>query len=135
DDPSAPVQIRLDLNMNLDIEGKEFIENFKQMIVLPHPFEFGKRRVVMAFTKQADAQMAAREAGAEFAGGEDVIKKIKRGEFKVDEVDYFVANLDLHSELSSIRGLLKDKLPNHSNGLLDASIFRLRRRPFGPSFS
>lgn len=125
DDPNAPIIMRLDLNMNMDLNGKEFVENFKDMLVLPHYFEIGKKRVVMAFTQNPDAQMAAREAGADFVGGTEVIRKIKRGEMKVDEVDCFVANLDIVNELAGIRGILNDKLPTQGNGLLGLDVIPL----------
>jgi len=68
------------------LQKQEYVESFKDMFVLPHQFEFGKKRMVMAFSRSPEAQMAAREAGADFVGGTEVIRKVRRGEMKVTEV-------------------------------------------------
>lgn len=44
---------------------------------IPHVFNHDQNRKILAFCKDPEMQNAAIEAGAHFAGGKDLIKKIQ----------------------------------------------------------
>ncbi|KRX39162.1 39S ribosomal protein L1, mitochondrial [Trichinella sp. T8] len=62
--PSALLRLRLDLNMTLEKKTK-FVEQSKQFIAMPHPFDHGQKRTILAFAKDPHIQVIANEAGAE----------------------------------------------------------------------
>ncbi|KRZ67463.1 39S ribosomal protein L1, mitochondrial [Trichinella papuae] len=73
--PSALLRLRLDLNMTLEKKTK-FVEQSKQFIAMPHPFEHGQKRTILAFAKDPHIQVIANEAGAEITGGPELVKKV-----------------------------------------------------------
>ncbi|RLD10291.1 MAG: 50S ribosomal protein L1 [Chlamydiae bacterium] len=66
----------IDLNSRLGIDPKKADQAVRGTVALPHGT--GKKIRVLAFATGADAD-AAKEAGADFVGYEDLIKKIKDG--------------------------------------------------------
>lgn len=116
--PSVPVILRLDLNMNLDGVGEEFVENVSKIISMPHKFDLTIKRTLMLFSKSVESQEAGRLAGAEFVCGEDAIKKVMKGQMKIDDVDYILATADIINHMSQLKGVMKKKFPTTLNGAL-----------------
>ena len=44
---------------------------------MPHKFEIGEHRTILAFAKTPEQQEEAREAGATFVAGTDIIRLIR----------------------------------------------------------
>lgn len=92
--PKAMVRLRLELNMNLEkkvfftaerdfrncLHSHSFqskkVKEVDQIVPSPFPFQHGNKRVILAFAKSEDIQKQAIEAGADTAGGPDLVKKV-----------------------------------------------------------
>lgn len=66
--PNARVQIAIELNMEAEKKDK-YIDNFSGVVAIPHTFDHGEERSILAFTKDVDVQKEIREAGAALVGG------------------------------------------------------------------
>lgn len=53
------------------------VGSFTQIVGMPHLFDHGERRKILAFCKSPEMQEVAKNAGAECAGGKDLIKQIQ----------------------------------------------------------
>ncbi|KRX89093.1 39S ribosomal protein L1, mitochondrial [Trichinella pseudospiralis] len=122
--PSALLRLRLDLNMTLEKKTK-FVEQSKQFIAMPHPFQHGQKRTILAFAKDPHIQVIANEAGAEITGGPDIVKKILKGVVRIDDIDYSVCHLDMMSEINQLRGVMKRKFPSRKLGAIGNDIAAL----------
>jgi len=118
---NAFVRLKLDLNMNTEKKTK-FVENSSRIITPPFMFEYGRPRTVIAFAEDKDMQQAALDAGAEAAGGVDLIKQVMKGQFSLDGIDIAVAHADIGDEIGQMRGLLKKRFPSAANGALGFDI-------------
>lgn len=54
----------------------KYVPEGAQVISLPHEFDHGEKRTILAFAKDIKQQAAALEAGADTAGGPDLVKKV-----------------------------------------------------------
>ncbi|VDP01071.1 unnamed protein product [Soboliphyme baturini] len=72
---AAPVVLRLDLNMELE-KKNHYLESTSKLILMPHTFHHDQKRTILAFVKNPDLQISALEAGAEIAGGPELVKKV-----------------------------------------------------------
>lgn len=59
------------------VKKTKFVEAFKRIVCLPHVFDHGQNRKVIAFCKSSEMEDIARNAGAHFAGGKQLIKQIQ----------------------------------------------------------
>lgn len=124
DNQSAPIRLRLELNMNLERKNK-YVPDIKQIVDLPHRFTHGDKRTILAFIKDTDVQKEALELGVEVAGGADLVKKIHKGQFRTDDFDFFICHVDMMNDVTPLRGILKRKFPSRLNGALGADINQL----------
>ncbi|KRZ67464.1 39S ribosomal protein L1, mitochondrial [Trichinella papuae] len=122
--PSALLRLRLDLNMTLEKKTK-FVEQSKQFIAMPHPFEHGQKRTILAFAKDPHIQVIANEAGAEITGGPELVKKILKGVVRIDDIDYSVCHMDMMTEINQLRGVMKRKFPSKKLGAIGNDIAAL----------
>merc|ERR1719391_1573990 len=96
------------------------------MIPLYHPFERGvANKSIMVFTKSEEGQKIAREAGAERAGGSDLIENIAKGSVDVVDYDYFLAHEDIILELKPLLGILREKFPKKLSGTVGTDIVKM----------
>lgn len=98
------------------------MDNFTKLVSIPHKFDHGEERSVVAFTKDADLQLAAKNTGATLAGGVELIKEIQNGNILMQDIQYCIAHPNILPELVPLRGLLKKKFPNPKNGTLDQDV-------------
>ncbi|XP_053975402.1 50S ribosomal protein L1 [Hylaeus volcanicus] len=121
--PNANVCARIGLNLQSEKKTKT-ISRFTKIINTPHLFDTGGKRSVLAFSKTAQDQESAKEAGADFVGGIELIKQIQSGDFPYKEYDHIVAHPDILADLLLIRGLLKRNFPNAKHGSLSNNLAR-----------
>lgn len=68
------------LNLNICYQGAKktkFVDAFTRIACLPHSFDHGQSRKILAFCKTPEVQDIARAAGAQYAGGKELIKQIQ----------------------------------------------------------
>lgn len=111
--PSIEVHIRL--NMNL----KKTDEQIRGAVVLPHGT--GKTKKVAVFAEGNDAD-AAKKAGADFVGAEDLIEEIVKSE--TINFDVAIATPSMMVKLSKISRILGPKglMPNPKVGTVTMDI-------------
>ncbi|KAK9303681.1 hypothetical protein QLX08_004686 [Tetragonisca angustula] len=126
--PNAIVNAFIELNMRREKKNK-YVDRFTKVVDTPHIFTCAENsRTVLAFSKNLQEQENAKNAGADYIGGVELIRKIQNGSFNFKEYDYVVAHADILSDLLLIRGLLKKKFPNIKLGTLGNNINQLVKK-------
>lgn len=74
--PNAPLNIRLEIDLSTDKKNK-FVDKYHKIIELPHPYDHGEDRTIIAFCQSTEMMEEARNAGAMLVGGKDIIKSIE----------------------------------------------------------
>ncbi len=105
------------VSFNLGIDPKQADQQLRGALVLPNGS--GKSKTVLAITNKVDE---AREAGAEFVGGKDMLEKIKNENWF--GFDVIVATPDMMGELGKLGKLLGPKglMPNPKTGTVSPNI-------------
>jgi large subunit ribosomal protein L1 len=85
------------------------------------PYGTGKSRKVAVFAKGEQAD-AAREAGADEVGAEDLIEKIQKGWSGWTAFDLFVATPDMMPLVGRLGSILKQKMPNPKAGTVTQNV-------------
>lgn len=94
------------------------ISGSDEIIPVPFPFDHNQKRSILAFAADLQTQDQAVEAGAEVAVGLDMVKKIIKGQFRIDDYDFCVAHSNMSgSVLAPLKGLLRSKFPSRANGM------------------
>ncbi|KAF5307332.1 hypothetical protein FQR65_LT07049 [Abscondita terminalis] len=98
--PDAVVHINIELNMTGEKKTR-FVDNFTRTVWIPHKFNHGEDRTILAFTKDLEIQEQARKAGAQLVALRGVMKRKfpnpKNGTLDVDipyVVDKFVNGIN-----------------------------------------
>jgi large subunit ribosomal protein L1 len=110
----------LEVAMRLGVDPRHADQMIRGSVVLPHGT--GKTRKVLAITKGENVQKAL-DAGADWAGFEEYIEKIKGGWF---EMDVIVATPDTMAELGKIGKMLGPKglMPNPKSGTVTTDVVK-----------
>lgn len=87
-----------------------------EIVPVPHPFKHNEKRSILAFAADNQTQEEALEAGAETALGTDSVKKIVKGQFRVDDYDFCVAHTNMGTLLAPLRGIFRSRFPTKMNG-------------------
>lgn len=74
--PNTSLNIRLEIDLSTDKKNK-FVEKYQKILELPHPYDHGEDRTILAFCQSTEMMEEARNAGAMLVGGKDVIKSIE----------------------------------------------------------
>ncbi|GMS97006.1 hypothetical protein PENTCL1PPCAC_19181, partial [Pristionchus entomophagus] len=119
--PKAPLRLRLELNMTTERQTK-MVGSSDEIVPVPHPFSHNEKRTILAFVSDLKLQEVAVEAGAEIAVGQDMIKKIIKGQFRIDDYDFCVAHQDMATHILPLRGILKTRFPTRINGGLGVDL-------------
>ncbi len=100
------------LSFNLNVDPRHADQQIRGALVLPHGT--GKTQKVLVIT-QGPKEAEAKEAGADFVGGKELLEDIKKGWF---EFDIIVATPDMMGELGKLGKLLGPKglMPNPKTG-------------------
>ncbi len=107
-----------DAVFRLAVDPKKNEHRIRGTVTLPHGT--GKSVTVLAFAK-GEKLKEAQDAGADFAGGEDVVKKIEGGWMEFDRV---VATPDMMSVVSKLGKVLGPRglMPSPKSGTVAADI-------------
>jgi large subunit ribosomal protein L1 len=107
-----------DAAFRLAVDPKKNEHRIRGTVTLPHGT--GKPVTVLAFAK-GDKLKEAQEAGADFAGGEDLIKKIEEGWMEFDRV---VATPDMMGVVSKLGKVLGPRglMPSPKSGTVTPDI-------------
>ena len=108
----------VEMAVRLGVDPRKADQMVRGTVQLPHGT--GKEVRVLVFAK-GEKEKEAKEAGADFVGEEDYIKKIKGGWFEFDRV---VATPDLMSSVGKIGKLLGPRglMPNPKSGTVTVKI-------------
>lgn len=108
----------LDVSLQLGIDPKQSDQQVRGAVVLPHGL--GKSVRVLAFVKAAK-ESEAKEAGADYVGGEDLVEKIVSGWLDFDTA---VATPDMMSVVSRVGKILGPRglMPNPKLGTVSMNI-------------
>jgi len=108
----------VDLAVRLGVDPRQADQNVRGTVVLPHGM--GKAVRVLAFAK-GEKEREAQEAGAEFVGAEDLIKKISEGWLDFDKA---VATPDMMGAVGRIGKILGPRglMPNPKTGTVTQDI-------------
>ncbi len=108
----------VDVAVCLGVDPKYSDQMVRGAVTLPHGL--GKEVRVAAFCK-GDKEAEAKEAGADFVGGEDLIEKIKEGWLEFDQA---VATPDMMAQIGKIGRILGPRglMPNAKTGTVTFDI-------------
>ena len=108
----------LDIAVNLGVDPRKSDQTVRSSVVLPHGL--GKTTRVLAFA-QGDKEREAKEAGADYVGGEDLAEKIKGGWLEFDAV---VATPDMMKVVGKLGKILGTRglMPNPKVGSVTMDI-------------
>src|ERR671915_559066 len=110
----------VEMALRLGVDPRQADQNVRGTVTLPHGM--GKTVRVLAFAK-GDKEKEAQEAGADFVGGDELIKKISEGWVDFDKA---VATPDMMAAVGRIgKGLgPRGLMPNPKTGTVSADIAR-----------
>lgn len=108
----------VEVAVNLGVDPRKSDQAVRGAVVVPHGL--GKKVTVLAFA-QGDKENEAREAGADFVGGEDMAEKIRGGWLEFDAV---VATPDMMKVVGKLGKILGTRglMPNPKVGTVTMEI-------------
>lgn len=108
----------VEVALRLGIDAKQSDQQVRGAVNLPNGL--GKKVVVLAFAK-GEKEAEAKQAGADYVGGEDLIKKITEGWSEFDKV---VATPDMMVQVSKVGKILGPRglMPNPKTGTVTFEI-------------
>ncbi|MGC8926799.1 MAG: 50S ribosomal protein L1 [Myxococcota bacterium] len=109
-----------DVSFRLNVDPKNADQNIKGSVLLPNGL--GKQFKVLVFAK-GEKEKEAQSAGADYVGGEDLVRKIQEGWFDFDKV---IATPDMMGVIKNIGKLLGPKglMPNPKLGTVTMDVTR-----------
>jgi len=116
--PPAKFDESVQLNFQLGIKPDQADQTVRGTAALPHGT--GKKIRVLCFVK-GEAEKIAREAGADYAGAEEYIKKIEGGWLDFDAI---VAHPDMMREISKLGKVLGPRglMPSPKSGTVAVDV-------------
>lgn len=108
----------VELAVRLGVDPRQADQNIRGTVLLPHGM--GKTVKVLAFAK-GEKEREAQEAGAEFIGSDDLVKKISEGWLEFDKA---VATPDMMGAVARIGKILGPRglMPNPKAGTVTQEI-------------
>jgi large subunit ribosomal protein L1 len=108
----------VEMSIRLGVDPRQADQNIRGTVTLPHGM--GKTIRVLAFAK-GDKEKEAQEAGADFVGGDDLVKKISDGWLDFDKA---VATPDMMAAVGRIGKILGPRglMPNPKTGTVSMDI-------------
>jgi large subunit ribosomal protein L1 len=117
---SAKFDESVDVAVRLGVNPKHADQMVRGAIVLPHGTGKGVRVLVFA---KGDKEKAALEAGADFAGAEDLVKRVQEGMLDFDRV---IATPDMMGQVGKLGRILGPRglMPNPKVGTVTPDVVR-----------
>ncbi|HTY07544.1 MAG TPA: 50S ribosomal protein L1 [Candidatus Edwardsbacteria bacterium] len=108
----------VELSLNLGVDPKQSDQNLRGTILLPHGS--GKKVRVLVFAK-GEKESEAKAAGADFAGADDLIKKVSEG---WTEFDVAIATPDMMAQVGKLGKILgvRGLMPNPKTGTVTFDV-------------
>ncbi|XP_044051173.1 39S ribosomal protein L1, mitochondrial isoform X3 [Siniperca chuatsi] len=113
--------VYIDLRLNMKLEKKKKVDSFVSTVHLPHPFKTQMNKVLV-FTEDANQAKVARENGAVFAGGAELIQPILDDEISAD---FYIAVPDILPKLVPLKNKLRKKFPKSKRGSVGIHISKM----------
>lgn len=124
---SAKFPESVELALRLGIDPKKSDQNVRGITNLPHGT--GKNKTVAVLANGDDIKTAL-EAGADFAGDEDIIKKVQEG---WKDFDVMLATDTMAPQIGKIGRFLGPRTPNKRNGTVTNDIAKAVKEIKGAS--
>lgn len=108
----------VELSFSLGIDGRHADQILRGTVMLPHGT--GKEVRVLVFA-QGEVETAAREAGADYVGGADLVEKIQNGWLEFDTV---IASPDMMGQVGKLGRILGPRglMPNPKTGTVTREV-------------
>ena len=108
----------VEISFNLNVDPRHADQQIRGAMVLPNGT--GRSQKVLVVTQGAKEQ-EAKDAGADFVGGKEILEEIKKGWF---EFDVIVATPDMMGELGKLGKILGPKglMPNPKTGTVTMNV-------------
>jgi large subunit ribosomal protein L1 len=113
----------IEVAMHLGVDPRHAEQQVRGTVVLPHGT--GKKVRVLVLTK-GEKEREAREAGADFAGSDEFIKKLNEGWMDVDSI---IATPDMMGEVGKLGRVLGPRglMPNPRSGTVTMDVAKAVR--------
>ncbi|MPC30809.1 hypothetical protein E2C01_024079 [Portunus trituberculatus] len=92
-------------------EHNRFIDDFYNVLRLPHDFNTEQERTVLVVSRSEDVQEKAIQMGATHAAGLEIIKQAQSGDINLRDYDHFIAETDILPDFVAVRGLIRKRFP------------------------
>lgn len=108
----------VEISYNLNVDPRHADQQIRGAMVLPHGT--GRSQKVLVVTQGAKEQ-EAKDAGADFVGGKEILEEVKNGWF---DFDVIVATPDMMGELGKLGRVLGPKglMPNPKTGTVTMDV-------------
>ena len=127
DNKIAKFDETVEIAVRLGVDPRQADQNVRGTIVLPHGTGSVARVLVVA---KGEKEREAREAGADFVGGDDLVKKVSEG---WTDFDAAVATPDIMSKVGPLGKILGPRglMPNPKSGTVTFDVARAVREVKG----
>jgi large subunit ribosomal protein L1 len=113
----------VEVSMNLGVDPRHAEQQVRGTVVLPHGT--GKKIRVLVLTK-GDKEREAKDAGADYAGSEEFIKRLNEGWLDIDSI---IATPDMMGEVGKLGRILGPRglMPNPRSGTVTMDVAKAVR--------
>jgi len=108
----------VELHLRMSVDPRNASQQVRGVALLPHGL--GRKVRILVFT-QGEAEKIAATAGADFVGGDDLVKKIEEGWLDFDTA---IATPDMMSKVSKLGKILGKRglMPNPKSGTVVSAV-------------
>ncbi|XP_025062352.1 extracellular matrix protein FRAS1 isoform X12 [Alligator sinensis] len=110
--------IYVNITLDMTLEKKKKVDPFANTIHLPHHFEEEINKILV-FTENAEQAEIAKENGAAFVGGTELIQEILDDEI---QADFYIAVPEIIGKLNLLKSKLRNKFPSSRKNSLGPDI-------------
>ncbi|XP_050394346.1 39S ribosomal protein L1, mitochondrial [Patella vulgata] len=111
--------------MTLDMittKKAKFIKGFRETVLLPHQFDDQTQQKVAVFCETDSDIALAKEMGATYVGGRELVKEIVTGAINKDDIDHYLCVPDMLNTVIPIRPVVREKFPLKVKGNLNEDV-------------